>query len=1419
MGKVTCEAYTDRGIVGPRGKSAYEQAVEGGYTGTEEEFEAALASDINTVAGSISDVNTVGANISDVQTVAGVSSDVSTVAGISSDVSAVSSNSTNISTVAGIATAVNNVASNESAILNVSDNLVNVNTIASNMNSVLATAGDIANIDAVAGNKTNIDTVAGISSDVSAVAGVASDISEVKDNATNISTVATNISDVNTVATNISNVNYAASNMSAIIAAPTQAANAATSASNAQKWAEGSDADVAPLGGTKSSKGWANRAQEIAESLGAIYKPAGSIAFASLPALSADVLGNVYNITDAFTTTADFVEGAGNNYPAGTNVAIVDVGTGGSHSYKFDVLSGFVDLSAYRTSSVQDLIDAGKADNTNKVNGVPLSTASAYYYGESTSAADAVQKEVSIPSITTLNTGQIIMVKPTITSTVANSTLKLNGFNAYPMLYAGAAITTSTDSKVWAANTPSWFVFDGSNWCFAGYGKDDNTTYTLNYVIFAGTANAGVGNYAVTRYALLMQKLDGTWETLKETSTNYSTGTTKTVNTSGFIPSRITYYGTTTVKKNGEAIGVSSLYLKSASVDARYSFNCGATPGWSAGDSIYVVGTIGTDGLFYLDSTTWWSNALPTTQDGKVYMYIGTYVSDAYKITLDLDHPMFYHDGTSVKSYVVAWNKLDSSEKGAASGVATLDANSKLTSSQVPDLSSTYLPLSGGTMTGDLFIAGANSKLFGFKRTNDNTNIDIGWEWSTNAGAGAEFRSNDFTDASKRGAFIFFAKNSSGTYTQLVGTPAGSLTWGNNEVQTVAHKGIANGIASLDSDAKIKEYQLPVRTTFVGYYETVGSPTLTDGVMTDFSSTAYAKSLSTFKPESNPWVSVTKVKVYSFTNVNTIISGSTAGTKNFQVGIKNGANAGKLCLYVSSDGSATDIANNLMSTNAVISLNTWYWVAAVFTGTKYEVRLSDDNATWTTVISTNSSTPIYQGTKNSYGYNTSAYPEPLDGEIDFNETYIKVLNSYFIPPIGYPILPTDMIGADGVNAGYAGLVPAPAATDNNKFLKGDGTWSNPTAATAWGNITGTLSDQTDLQNALNSCKRNVGEIVESTIPLTDAGLHLLDGALLTSGSYGDFITYMATVYSSHPELFTTEADWQASVSAYGICGKFVYDSVNSTIRLPKKASSERHLIRSSVNGTSWYDIYSDGLCEQGGVRAAISGDQSGTVNLLVEYADTNYEVHDMPLASNKTGNARSGCMLGAKSTDSFVLWQDTYTDEGGNWRARGYVDVSDYGAETVYQYIVIANSTKTEIEVDIDEIATDLNGKADVDLTNVSGTSGFRKLIEVYNNGVSWYKVYAEYNPSTGAFIGNWCEQGGRTVYSTTGTETVALLKEMRDTNYLCQVTLFADTSGYTSGIQGQYLTCWDLTTTSFKHQRFNAQTVQQMWKVEGYLA
>lgn len=99
---------------------------------------------------------------------------------------------------------------------------------------------------------------------------------------------------------------------------------------------------------------------QIAAKLASTYKAGGSVAFDSLPELSAVEEGKVYNIIDEFTTTADFVEGAGKDYPAGTNVVCIDTSEDG---FKWDVLAGMVDLSAYDTAAVtQGKINTAKQE-------------------------------------------------------------------------------------------------------------------------------------------------------------------------------------------------------------------------------------------------------------------------------------------------------------------------------------------------------------------------------------------------------------------------------------------------------------------------------------------------------------------------------------------------------------------------------------------------------------------------------------------------------------------------------------------------------------------------------------------------------------------------------------------------------------------------------------------------------------------------------------------------------------------------------------------------------------------------------------------------------------------------------------------------------------------------------------------------
>ena len=108
---------------------------------------------------------------------------------------------------------------------------------------------------------------------------------------------------------------------------------------------------------------------KIDAAISAVYKPAGSIAFASLPTPGADNLGNVYNVTDEFTTDARFTEGAGKEYPAGTNVAVVETSNEPA-TYKFDVMSGFVDLSGYLTTETASATYATKTELGNKVDKV-----------------------------------------------------------------------------------------------------------------------------------------------------------------------------------------------------------------------------------------------------------------------------------------------------------------------------------------------------------------------------------------------------------------------------------------------------------------------------------------------------------------------------------------------------------------------------------------------------------------------------------------------------------------------------------------------------------------------------------------------------------------------------------------------------------------------------------------------------------------------------------------------------------------------------------------------------------------------------------------------------------------------------------------------------------------------------------------
>lgn len=282
-----------------------------------------------------------------------------------------------------------------------------------------------------------------------------------------------------------------------------------------------------------------------------------------------------------------------------------------------------------------------------------------FNYATSSTAAACTTKCVCIPEITQLCVGQQITVMPSVTATNCATSLKLNDFTAYPIRYMNAALTSTTDWYVWWANCLATFVFDWTYWHVVSKSYDTNTTYTLNTLIDAWKKTAWSGTYALSRYSLVMEKWDWTWEKITNTAAAYSTATTKTVNTSWFRLNKIRYYNTTTNVANGALIATNTLSNQAASVDLRYSTNCWGTTTWAEWDYIYLVGTIKTDWLFYLDTTQWWTNALPTTNDWKLYIRIWIALAAAwYTASLLVDRPVFYYDWW-IKEYLFADNKQD----------------------------------------------------------------------------------------------------------------------------------------------------------------------------------------------------------------------------------------------------------------------------------------------------------------------------------------------------------------------------------------------------------------------------------------------------------------------------------------------------------------------------------------------------------------------------------------------------------------------------------------------------------------------------------------------------------------------------------------------------------------------------------------
>ena len=305
-----------------------------------------------------------------------------------------------------------------------------------------------------------------------------------------------------------------------------------------------------------------------------------------------------------------------------------------------------------------------------------------------------------------------------------------------------------------------------------------------------------------------------------------------------------------------------------------------------------------------------------------------------------------------------------------------------------------------------------------------------------------------------------------------------------------------------------------------------------------------------------------------------------------------------------------------------------------------------------------------------------------------------------------------------------------------------------------------ITDDENAPGYLN-ITRTMGQIVTSSIPLVDSGLHLLDGALLyETGVYKAFVDYIAELYNTTPtaNYFCTEEEWQADVTTYGVCGKFVINAatISSTVNV---GGNDFHLTgtrRPSSDITYNDNVYAAWYVPElsGDVYTESANAQIGDTILVYEngqfydtYWGQEYDVESVTVSSIRLPKI-TGFVEGASGVATLGDLTEAGLPNitGGYHDARSWIEYGVTGAFTgtaivgtggadyyssapnstivfnasnsnpiygnsntvqpqsvkVLYYIVVANAIKTSIEVDIDEITTDLNGKADVYFTNIN---------------------------------------------------------------------------------------------------------------------
>lgn len=332
----------------------------------------------------------------------------------------------------------------------------------------------------------------------------------------------------------------------------------------------------------------------------------------------------------------------------------------------------------------------------------------------------------------------------------------------------------------------------------------------------------------------------------------------------------------------------------------------------------------------------------------------------------------------------------------------------------------------------------------------------------------------------------------------------------------------------------------------------------------------------------------------------------------------------------------------------------------------------------------------------------------------------------------------------------------------------------------------------NLANTVKNLSWGGGELCDIGLALfidESAGMRrLLNGQILNiEPKYKPFLSKLQLIATAYPNILCTETEWQAikESSPFGQVGKFVlnYNETGENIvsvRLPAVVN---------LQGLQDLQYLGDKLDEA-----------------LPDHVHYNSASNHDVDSTNSQGYPLGNKHASHRTSDRTPIVRETLNTTKASYYSPIYKDNAHVQQEAIqYPYYIQVNLTEYNHMIDVGHIneLTDRTILLEADNTDNKLRLDYIEnynIIEAYNSGTNWYRVYAD----------GWCEQGGRC--SATG-QTVTFLKPYKNTNYTITGGLIPGTSSATY----EHLNIGSLTNTSFYYTCYDGY--QLMWCAKGYIA